>query len=352
MNNYILKIIKKEAFITPHPQLKPNYGKAFTLAEVLTTLMVIGVVAALTIPNLMQIFQEQLLNKQKTVFSKKFEEGLRQMRIDEKLNTQYASTEDFVNEMKKYFKITQICDSNNLKNCFTQKFSAVSYLNGNSTNNKIFDITQIKKTKDLSENATFESDVIGMKFADGASVLISYKPNCIGIESGNTTGNHYECFGYVADINSSKTPNSTGKDIISNMILSNNFGLSFNIADVGYNMNWEESEKYCEEKGLNLPTRLQLIEIAQKIYVESGACPENITNADNLKDLNVCESDIVFSHPLWVTLSNNISSFCLWGNEPSIYDGQPCSFGRRYRDKGTDSIYALQNNLYNSVCVE
>ena len=63
---------------------------AFTLAETLITLMVIGVVAALTIPALMQQIGDYTLEKQRDVFSKKFAEGLRQMRVDEKLseNTQ------------------------------------------------------------------------------------------------------------------------------------------------------------------------------------------------------------------------------------------------------------------------
>lgn len=35
------------------------YKKAFTLAEVLTTLMVIGVVAAITIPSMMNSYKER-----------------------------------------------------------------------------------------------------------------------------------------------------------------------------------------------------------------------------------------------------------------------------------------------------
>ena len=79
--------------------------RAFTLAETLITLLVIGIVAALTIPSLMQNINEYTLGKQRDVFEKKFHEGLRQMRVVEKLSEKYATTEDFVNEMGKYFKI-------------------------------------------------------------------------------------------------------------------------------------------------------------------------------------------------------------------------------------------------------
>ena len=50
--------------------------RAFTLAETLITLMVIGVVAALTIPALMQNINERALLKQRQTVAAKIAEGL------------------------------------------------------------------------------------------------------------------------------------------------------------------------------------------------------------------------------------------------------------------------------------
>ncbi|MCR4881757.1 MAG: type II secretion system GspH family protein [bacterium] len=82
--------------------------RGFTLAETLITLLVIGVIAVLTIPALIQQIGDYTLSKQRTVFSRKFEEGLKQMRIDGRLEEKYADTNEFVAAMKKYFKISQV----------------------------------------------------------------------------------------------------------------------------------------------------------------------------------------------------------------------------------------------------
>ena len=72
---------------------------AFTLAETLITLLVIGIVVVLTLPALMQQVGEYTLKKQRDVFGRKFEEGLQQMRVDGKLEVKYESTEDFIKEI-------------------------------------------------------------------------------------------------------------------------------------------------------------------------------------------------------------------------------------------------------------
>ena len=83
---------------------------AFTLAEVLITLAVIGIVAVLTLPNLIQNHNQKAWSTAQDVFTKRLEVATRQMNTEEKL-AGYESTMDFVNELKKYIKITRICDS-------------------------------------------------------------------------------------------------------------------------------------------------------------------------------------------------------------------------------------------------
>ncbi|MFI3301278.1 MAG: type II secretion system protein, partial [Candidatus Gastranaerophilales bacterium] len=78
----------------------------FTLAEVLITLGIIGVVAAMTMPNLMNNLQSEALSKKKLLFDSRLEEAMNQMRFHEKL-TGYSTTEDFVDELSKYLKINE-----------------------------------------------------------------------------------------------------------------------------------------------------------------------------------------------------------------------------------------------------
>ena len=53
----------------------------FTLAEVLITLAIIGIVAALTIPTLVQNYQERAWNTASQVFQRKLGEALRVMNV-------------------------------------------------------------------------------------------------------------------------------------------------------------------------------------------------------------------------------------------------------------------------------
>ena len=71
---------------------------AFTLAEVLITLAIIGVVAALTIPPLIKNHNEKAWSTAQDVFTKRLEVATRQMNTEEKL-AEYESTMDFVNEL-------------------------------------------------------------------------------------------------------------------------------------------------------------------------------------------------------------------------------------------------------------
>ncbi|MCR4881581.1 MAG: type II secretion system GspH family protein [bacterium] len=275
---------KNRQIITPQKAIIKYMYRicGFTLAETLITLLVIGVVAALTIPSLMQQINEYTLNKQRTVFEKKFTDGLRQMRVDEKLAEKYATTADFVNEMKKYIKITAVCDKDHLVSCF----STESFTYKDNVTDLTFNTSDLKSTSNI-ENVTnhgfgYTSDIMGVVMADGVQLLLMVNPNCEGITSGDTTGNLYSCFKYIADVNGKKSPGSVGKDILSNINMST---LDFEIVEVNtstslgsiqgpYYSNdyWLNAKNYCESKGYSLPSISDLQEIATSIYITSGAC--------------------------------------------------------------------------------
>ncbi|MFI3301499.1 MAG: type II secretion system protein, partial [Candidatus Gastranaerophilales bacterium] len=90
---------------------------AFTLAEVLITLGIIGVVSAMTIPNLVSNYQYKALDTKKTLFQERLYEAMNQMRFHEKL-TGYSDAEDFVAELGKYLKINETCDLTDMTDCF------------------------------------------------------------------------------------------------------------------------------------------------------------------------------------------------------------------------------------------
>lgn len=85
--------------------------KGFTLAEVLITLGIIGVVAAITIPSLMQNIQDkQFKEAAKTAFSKA-SQAVQQMRLDNGSSLDgYLDFEKFKPVFMQYFKVAQDCN--------------------------------------------------------------------------------------------------------------------------------------------------------------------------------------------------------------------------------------------------
>jgi len=83
-------------FVTPSPKGRGE-RTAFTLAEVLITLGIIGIVAAMTIPTLIANYQEKSWNTSAQVFERKLEEALKVMNTQQSL-AGYSSTESFVGE--------------------------------------------------------------------------------------------------------------------------------------------------------------------------------------------------------------------------------------------------------------
>ena len=103
--------------------MKNKFG--FTLAEVLITLTIIGVIAALTIPNLMQRYQEQTtVNKVKKFYStlsNAYSQAQKEYGTADEWGVN-NTTEDASNKIygllfKPYFKISKNCGTNNSGGC-------------------------------------------------------------------------------------------------------------------------------------------------------------------------------------------------------------------------------------------
>lgn len=91
--------------------------RAFTLAETLITLSIIGVVAVLTITTFVKNYQEKAWKTSAEVFDKKLTDAIDLMNTNDEL-AGYSTTEDFVNAFSKYTKIIKTCDESNIDKCW------------------------------------------------------------------------------------------------------------------------------------------------------------------------------------------------------------------------------------------
>ena len=115
--NYLTKSTFTLAEGGRRPLSNLGFGRsAFTLAEVLITLSIIGIVAALTIPSMIENHNKKAWSTAKDLWDKKLVEATRQMNIDGVMTGVANSTEDYMNYFKKYVKVIKTCENDKLEN--------------------------------------------------------------------------------------------------------------------------------------------------------------------------------------------------------------------------------------------
>ena len=191
--------------------------KAFTLAEVLITLGVIGVVAAVTVPTMMTNVQERTQKEQVRTVKYKLTKATDSMKSLDLIGA-YPTTEAFVNQLKKHFKIAKICDNNNLEKCWPTE--SISTVDGDV---KVSTIKTGSQLKALA-HGTKDTQTMGIITADGTSMILAYSPVCNALDpiktyQWSTVDNKPEtnattnCISAIFDINGAKRPNKLGKDV-------------------------------------------------------------------------------------------------------------------------------------------
>ena len=184
--------------------LVPLRKPAFTLAEVLITLAIIGVVAVLTVPALIQNYNAKAWGTAQDVFTKRLEVATRQMNTEEKL-AGYSNTMDFVNELKKYIKITRVCDNSNITKCFNKE---VIWNEGEDP----IDMSTIKNAASLGQE-DWDTDTVAVQFANGVNAIIAYNPNTTQEPFNNQFSATSNSMAILYDVSGNKNPNTNGKDI-------------------------------------------------------------------------------------------------------------------------------------------
>ena len=185
----------------------------FTLAEVLITLGIIGVVAAITIPTLVSNYKQRAWDTAANVFERKLEESLKAMNTQQTL-AGYRNTADFVSELSKHFKITRVCKNDDLLTCFEDK---VWWGAGDADPEEV-DMAEIKTASNFGQE-DWDTEIIGVQFANGTTGLVAYNPECKqNPYSNQVTGT--SCLALLYDTDGFKTPNTSGKDLRAINVLS------------------------------------------------------------------------------------------------------------------------------------
>ena len=194
---------------------------AFTLAEVLITLGIIGVVAAMTLPVLLTNVQAKIRAEQIRSAKYKFSLATEKMaRLN--LIGPYDSTDAFVDELQKHLKISKRCNASNLRGCWP--YDTVDLGNG-----KTWDISKTKTGSQLgmetNDKQDYSSNNVGIVTADGTPMILNYNKKCKAIDSlkslswsapdGKPESNESaNCVAAVFEINGTGKPNRFREDVV------------------------------------------------------------------------------------------------------------------------------------------
>ena len=330
-----------------------KYG--FTLAEVLITLAVIGIVAALTLPGLIQNHNEKAWSTAKDLWEKKLTETVRRMNIDGVM-TGHDTTEEFMNTFKNYMKVIKTCDNTDINKCYAPKVVRT----GSESEPEEIQTSELTTAENLGND--WGTNTMSFVIADGTTAIFAYNPNCAYADPIEDTGSQVSCLAYMVDVNGKKGPNRVTQDIalvgqialsncdnpIGDMCFSTDFAAN-TIINTCEGSEYEDLEQYharycstncwarakkaCSDMGMELPTRAQLAQLASNLYEDSeGNAVEIAYNEDKsglkLKDEYSQNPPLTLGYHYWsseeqdsTTAYNRYfyATYSNWSNEYKHY---------------------------------
>jgi len=187
----------------------------FTMAEILLSLTIIGVVAAITLPSLTGNINERTWNTQRKALYARFSQAISLMGA---VNG-YTDTESFITGgLSKVLKINNICDNTHLKDCgisstwFTFSNSKIDEIpNTLYTLNSAFSFYQ-EYGNTIHSVTVPDTDSAAFETVNGESIIAYYNPVC-KFDGLQQYVQQEMCVNFVYDLNGQKGPNTVGKDI-------------------------------------------------------------------------------------------------------------------------------------------
>ena len=215
-------------FIPPFNLLTPK-ALAFTMAEILISLTIIGIIAAITLPSLRANINEKTWATQRKALYSRMSQAIAMLPslngygivMNANGTVNYSETNSnaamaFVTEgLNKVLKINNICDSTNLSKCgIPNKITVMG------TKSKIdfpTKLTELNSLFSYPANPQKDIDTVAIAFEtkNSESIAIFYNPYCQP-DMHESRGYYVQtkmCANFLYDLNGIKGPNKVGKDI-------------------------------------------------------------------------------------------------------------------------------------------
>jgi len=281
-----------------------KFRKAFTLAEVLITLAIIGVVAAMTIPTLWDKINNKVSENRQTTIEARLLDGInRYSAMEDGLSQSYETTYDFLVGLSKFYKMSQICKADEITKCVP--YSTITYTSdGEDATVEVSSLTSIDNF--MAEGKDDYLAPASFITVQGTPVIMAFKKDCAwdmgkAMRSIQDSG----CIAYMYDESGTRLPNKLGKDIIGKgLTIVANSGTA-EIATVGgykimeqaffpsagltkaqceaeiagnYGIKtcyheddrWAAAMKYCHDKGYRLPNETESLAIVNGLFKDGS----------------------------------------------------------------------------------
>ena len=213
-----------------------QFKKAFTLAEVLITLVIIGVVATLTIPTAVSNYRKQeYVSRLKKTYSA-LAQVSSQIIAEQGSPINWVTSNDSVYKLYKS-KLVNVKDCDAGSGCFEQKFAR---LNGSDFSD---DWNTIDGKKLILSDGT--------QLMIGGSSAYSISPTCSLTVLGETKN---VCIAFYVDVNGNKNPNRWGRDLFAFVLTPDGFYPSGyeKVTECSSSMNgWDCAGKVLRENAMH-----------------------------------------------------------------------------------------------------
>lgn len=211
-------------------------NKAFTMAEILLSLTIIGVVAAITLPSLTGNINERTWNTQRKALYARISQAISLMpalngfgtvsEATESASAVDTATETFLSAgLSKVLKINNICDSEHLADCGI--VASFTNMAGSriTTPKTLYQLSDKFRSVAYCERSysAINTNVAAFETQNGESIVAFYNRSCKteyrNQEATTTDGyvfgfpNANMCINFIYDLNGNKGPNTVGKDI-------------------------------------------------------------------------------------------------------------------------------------------
>ena len=275
--------------------------KSFTMAEILLSLTIIGVVAAITLPSLTGNINERTWNTQRKALYARISQAIPLMGslngygigATESETASNAAKIFVTNGVAKVYKINNICDSEHLQDC-----GIVSkYISTKGTKKDFPKTLRLLNNSLISQSGyqhPVQTDVGDIAYShintyisafettNGESVAVFYNPFCrqdLIQNKTNVNGNAYIytapmlCVNFVFDLNGKKGPNTIGKDMgiitafyptDTNVVMPTPLADNSVNSSGSSNMNYNSALTVCKNSSndIRLPNREELASLA------------------------------------------------------------------------------------------